>query len=91
VSADLGRDLRQAVLLNFVCFGAGVLTGLGLHSTATSADLPRWMVWTATALLGLAVVALGLTFASAWRAIRALDVRYREEQRRREEGRGDGG
>jgi len=88
VSTNLGRDLRQAVLLNFICFGAGVLTGLGVHSTAMSAHLPRWMVWTSTALLGLAVALLGLTFASAWRAIRAMEARSREEQTRREQGRG---
>jgi hypothetical protein len=91
VSTDLGRDLRQAVLLNFICFGAGVLTGAGVGRTASADQLPTWMYWVTVVLLGLAAVALGILVMSAWRVVSAMEARYREEQRRREEGRGDGG
>jgi hypothetical protein len=78
---DLPGPLWQHVLLNLICFGAGTLTGARVNPAA----LPRWMIWTAGTLLGLAAVALALTVVSAWRAIRAVERRYREEDRRRRE------
>jgi hypothetical protein len=76
----VAKDL-QFVLLNVMCFGGGALAGVG--ATHAYTPTPMWMVWIASAMLVLAALALATVFVTAWRVIRLMNARYREEDARR--------